>query len=133
MINRHTSDLTRTISNELTFFSSKFIELGFISRDASRNILTKQGIGNGEKGSQFLNLVIDNFQRSLYKNKFFDEFVGVFSSEAAYKGLATRDLTTSMAEEFKYCTFHTPSSPSTSHADQLPPHVNSFIKYVKRE
>ena len=131
VINRHSSDLTRTIGNDLTFFSNKFIELGFISRDASRNILTKHGIGNGEKGSQLLNLVIDHFQRSHYKKKFFDEFVGVYSSEAAYKDLATsmaRDLTTSMAEEFKYCTFHTPS---TSHADQLPPHVSSFIKYVK--
>ena len=134
VINRHTSALTRTIGNSIQYFSNKFIELGFISRDASDNILTKHGIGKGEKGSQLLSLVIDNFNITHNKKDWFDKFVGVFSSEDAYKDLATsmtRDLTTTMAEEFKYCTYHTPSSPSTSHADQLPPHMSSFIGSVK--
>ena len=129
VINRHTSDLTRTIGDDLTYFSNKFIGLGFISRNASKNILTKRGVGDEEKGSQLLSLVIDHFQRSRNKKNWFDEFVGLFSSEAAYEDLATSmtiDLTTSMAEDFKYCTSHTPSSP-----DQLSPHVRSFIDYVK--
>ena len=134
VINRHTSDLARTIAKNLTYFSNKFIQLGFINRDASDNILTKHGIGIAEKGSQLLSLVIDNFNTSHNKKNWFYNFVCVFSSEAAYEDLATRmtrDLTTSMAEEFKYCTSHTPSSPSTLHADQLSPHVRSFIDYVK--
>ena len=129
VINRHTSDLTRTIGKDLTYFSNKFIELGFISRDAYDDITTQMGIGNRGKGSQLLSFVIDHFKRSQYKRYWLDKFVGVFSSEAAYKDLATnmtRDLTTSMAEDFKYCTSHTPSSP-----DHLPPHVRSFIDYVK--
>ena len=117
VINRHASDLTRTIGNDLTYFSEKFIELGFISRDASHKILTKHGIGNGgkgnqllglvirrnaskniltkkgmgdeEKGSQLLSLVIKHFQRSCNNKNLFDEFVSVFSSKAAYKYLAT--------------------------------------------
>ena len=56
----------------------------------------------------------------------FDEFVGVFSSEAAYEDLVTR-----MAEDFKNSISHTLSSPSTSHTPQLSPHVRSFIDYVK--
>ena len=110
--------------------NNKFIELGFISRDAYNDIKTQRGVGNREKGSQLLNLVIDHFQRSHYKKNCFDKFVGVFSSEAAYENLATRmteALNTGMAEG---CISHTPSSP-TSHAAHLPPHVLSFINYVK--
>ena len=134
VINRHTSDLTRTIGNNLPYFSDKFIELGFISRNPSHDSLTVDGIEDRKKGSQLLSLVIDHFQRSHDKKAWFDKFVDLFSSKAAYKELATsmtRDLTTSMAEEFKYCISHTPSSHSTSHADRLPPHVRSFIDYVK--
>ena len=126
VINRHTSDLTRTIGKDLTYFSNKFIELGFISRDASDDITEQRGIGKREKGSQLLSLVIDHFHRSQNKKNLFDEFVGVFSSEAAYEDLATR-----MAEDFKNSISHTPSSPSTLHTPQLSPHVRSFIDYVK--
>ena len=126
VINRHTSDLTRTVGDDLMYFSNKFIGLGFISRNASKNILTKKGVGDEEKGSQLLSLVIDHFQRSCNKKKLFDEFVGVFSFEAAYEDLATR-----MAEDFKNSIFHTLSSPSPSHTPQLSPQVRSFIDYVK--
>ena len=126
VINRHTSDLTRTIGKDLTYFSNKFIELGFISRDASDDITEQRGIGKREKGSQLLSLVIDHFHRSQNKKNLFDEFVGVFSSEAAYEDLATR-----MAEDFKNSISLTPSSPSTLHTPQLSPHVRSFIDYVK--
>ena len=126
VINGHATDLTSAIGNNLLYFSNKLIELGFISRYASDNTLTKHGIGNREKGSQLLSLVIDHFQRSHYRKNLFDEFVSLFSSEAAYEDLAIR-----MAEEFKNSISHTPSSPSTSHTDHLSPHVRSFIKYVK--
>ena len=126
VINRHATDLTSTIGKSLIYFSNKFIELGFMSRNASDNILTKNGIGNGEKSSQLLSLVIDHIHRSRYKTIWFDNFVGLFSSEAAYE-----DLATSMIVDFKNSISHTPSSPSTSHTPQLSPHVRSFIDYVK--
>ena len=87
--NRHRHDLNSAISNDLVYFSNKFIGLGLISRYASDNILTKKGVGNGEKGSQLLSLVIDHFHRSHNKKNWFDDFVGVVSSEAAYEDLAT--------------------------------------------
>ena len=90
VINRHTSDLTNTIGNNLTYFSNKFIEFGFISREASNNILTKYGIGNVEKGSQFLGLIIANSRISCDQKQWFSEFVSVFSSEATYTSLVTR-------------------------------------------
>ena len=129
VIKRYTSDLTRTIGNDLTYFSNKFFELRFITRAESRDILKRHGVGNGEKDNQLLSLVIDNFRRSRDKKRWFDKFVSVFSSKAAYEDLATRmtrDLTTRMAEDFKKCTSHTPSSP-----DHLSPHVRAFIDYVK--
>ena len=76
-----------------------------------------------------LSLVIDHFQRSHKKESWFDKFAGVFSSEAAYEDLATsmtRDLTTSMAEDFKKCISHTPSSSTDNpSADHLVPPVKS--------
>ena len=76
-----------------------------------------------------LSLVIDHFQRSHKKKSWFDKFAGVFSSEAAYEDLATsmtRDLTTSMAEDFKKCISHTPSSSTDNpSADHLVPPVKS--------
>ena len=95
VINRHSTPLITAFSNDLHYFSTKFIELGFVSKTAADDIPTKLGIGNREKGRQLLNLVIDNCSISLDMNKWFNKFVAVFSSEAAYADLATR-----MIEEF---------------------------------
>ena len=112
VINRHTSSLTNTIGNNLTYLSNKFIELEFISREASDNILTKQGIGNVEKGSQFLGLIIANSRISYEQKQWFSEFVSVFSSEAAYTSLAT-----TMTEDFKMNMPHSSSIPFTAQTD----------------
>ena len=114
--NRHRHDLNSAISNDLVYFSNKFIGVGLISRYASDNILTKKGVGNGEKGSQLLSLVIDHFHRSHNKKNWFDDFVGVFSSEAAYEDLATsmtRDFTTGMDECYNSGNYKHSSSSAT--------------------
>ena len=95
VINRHSTALTTAIGVDLVYFSNKFIEIGFVTRQAADDILNILGIRNQEKGRQLLNLVITNCNISLDQKKWFDKFVGVFSSEAAYK-----DLVTSMTEDF---------------------------------
>ena len=94
VINSHTSDLARMIGNDLSFFSNRFIELGFITRDAANDIVT-QRVGTGEKGSQLLNCVVTNSRISHDKKEWFDKFVSVFSSQAPYAHLAR-----SMTDEF---------------------------------
>jgi hypothetical protein len=112
-INRHSAALTTTIGNDVTFFSNKFIELGFITRVAASDIHTKFGIGNQGKGHDLLNLVIANYHISREKMKWFDKFVAVFSSEAAYA-----DLATDMIEYIRRCEDR-PSTPPACPATQL--------------
>ena len=122
----YTTDLTNVIGNDLTYFSSKFIELGFLTRDSANNILTAHGIGNGEKGNRLLNDVIKNLSISRNKERWFEEFVSVFSPVSAY-----RDLATSMIEaRHNNSVSHIVSE---SHVAQLSidPVVVSFINYVK--
>ena len=126
VINKNTTLLSTTISDDLSYFSNKFIELDVISRDASDNILSKNGIGNGEKGSQLLKLVIVNCRISQHKLSWFDKkFICAFSSKAAYKDLATR-MTRDLNElgGFRYRMSH---SPSTIHT--LPCDLNPLVKY----
>ena len=78
VINRHSTELTTAIGDDLVYFSNKFIELGFVTRRAADDIRTKLGIGNQEKVCQLLNLVITNCSISLDQKKWFNEFVSVF-------------------------------------------------------
>ena len=124
VINRHSTALTTTIGNNVPFFSNKFIELGFITRIAADDIHTKLGIGSQDKGLQLLKLVIGNYHISRDKMKWFDKFVAVFLSEAAYT-----DLATDMIEDICRCEDHPstpPAYPATQlTASQLPLSVNS--------
>ena len=92
VIDKHTTNLIRIFGSEMTYFSGRFIELGFITRDASKHI---HGVGSGERGSHLLDLLVTNCRISPDKKQWFDKFVSVFSSEAAYKHIAnsmTEDL-----------------------------------------
>ena len=80
--------LTGTISLDLSYFSSKFIESGFVTQTATTDIFTKQGISDREKASQLLDRVTTNYSIAPQKQEWVDKFVAVFSSQAAYKGLA---------------------------------------------
>ena len=116
VINRHSTALTIAIGDDLVYFSDKFIELGFVTRRAANDILNKLGIGNQEKSRQLLNLVITNCSISLDQRKWFGEFVSVFSSEAAY-----RDLATIMTEDFSTGK-HSSCDPSSPLCLNTPPH-----------
>ena len=90
VMSRHADNLTSTVSLDLIYFSSKFIESGFITDTASQNVLTKQGSGNKDKAHQLLHCVRENFKITLDRDKrlWAEKFIAVFSSQAAYSGLA---------------------------------------------
>ena len=88
VINSHIGILTDTISLDLIHFSNQFIESRFITQTASRNILTKHGIGDADKASQLLNLVTSNYEIALDKQEWTEKFIATFSSQEAYKDLA---------------------------------------------
>ena len=64
VVNQHSDVLTETISGDLTFFINKFIELGFVTRTATANILSQHGVGNGEKAGQLLSLLNACYNRT---------------------------------------------------------------------
>ena len=88
MINSHISLLTDTISHDLTYFSTKFIESCFVTQTATTDILTKQGVGDRDKASQLLDCVTTNYETAPQKQEWVAKFVAVFSSQPAYEGLA---------------------------------------------
>ena len=93
VIDKHTTNLIRIFGSDMTYFSGRFIELGFITRDASKHI---HDMGSGERGSHLLDLLVTNCRISPDKKQWFDKFVYVFLSEASYKHLAN-----SMTEDLK--------------------------------
>ena len=118
-IDRHTGALTDTISGDLTSFSNTFIELGFFTRPAADNILTKHGIGDRDKASQLLGLVTKNYILSRDKKNWFDKFVSVFSSEAAYADLATSLLTSAQSSLPTQSISQYPTSPLANRESSL--------------
>ena len=117
VINRHSSELTEVIGNDLPYFSSKFIERGFITRGAAGDIDKKTGVGDRQKGNELLSLAMGNYHISHDKNRWFEDFVAIFSSESAYESLASN-----MIAECKFGTCpHVPASmPSSSSMSQAP-------------
>ena len=88
MINSHIGILTEIISQDLTYFSTKFIECRFVTQTAISNIFTTQGISNSDKASQLLDRVTTNYKIAPQKQEWIGKFVDVFSSQPAYEGLA---------------------------------------------
>ena len=119
VIDRHTGALTDTISGDLTSFSNAFIELGFFTRPAADNILTKHGIGDRDRASQLLGLVTKNYILSRDKKKWFDKFVSVFLSEAAYTDLATSLLTSAQSSLPTQSISQYPTSPLANRESSL--------------
>ena len=87
-INSNIGIFTDTISHDLSYFSSKFIESGFVTQTAATDIFTKQGISDRDKASQLLDRVTTNYSIAPQKHEWVDKFVAVFSSQPAYEGLA---------------------------------------------
>ena len=89
VIDKHCVALTNAIHGDLITLSNKFVELGFVTRTATDDILSKHGTSSREKANQLLNLVTLSHDRSHGTKEWFDKFTSVFSSEAAYEGLVS--------------------------------------------
>ena len=89
-MDKHTTSLTDTVSLDLTYFSNKFIDCGFIAQSAASGVLSKQGVSDGQKSRELLNLARKNYKISLKKQEWADKFIAIFSSQAAYSDLAAR-------------------------------------------
>ena len=88
-MDEHTTAVTDTVSLDLTYFSNKFVESGFITQTATIEILSQLGVSAGDKSRELLHLVRQNYNKSLKKQVWADKFIAIFSSQAAYYDLAT--------------------------------------------
>ena len=132
VVNQHSDILTETISGDLTFFSNKFIELGFVTRTSTANVLSQHGVGDGEKAGQLLSLLTACYNRTHDKEEWFDEFVGVFSSEPAYEDLA--DMMTVALEKMKWSDFGssvTEPLPQLGKSPLFRSPMDAFVHYIK--
>ena len=76
-----------TISGNLQWFANKLVEKAFITQAQASNILGIQGIGPAEKASRLLDGVFTVLRNTNRKEERFDEFIAIFSPEAAYAEL----------------------------------------------
>ena len=90
IMDQHTRVLADTVSLDLTYFSNKFIECGFITQTAASDVLSKLGVSAGHKSQELLHLARHNYEISLRKQVWADKFIAIFSSQAAYSDLAAR-------------------------------------------
>ena len=132
VVNQHSDVLTETISGDLIFFISKFIELGFVTRTATANVLSQHGVGNGEKAGQLLSLLNACYNRTPNKEKWFDKFVGVFSSDPAYENLA--DMMTVALEKMRWSDFSslvTEPLPQLGKSPLFRSPMDAFVHYIR--
>ena len=132
VVNQHSDILTETISDDLIFFINKFIELGFVTRTATTNVLSQHVVGNGEKAGLQLSLLTAYYNRTRNKEKWFDKFVGVFSSEPAYEDLA--DRMTVALEKMRWSDFGssmTEPLPQLGKSPLFRSPMNAFVHYIK--
>ena len=90
VINQHNGLIENTISVDLNYFSGKFVEKGFITRDVSGDIAGMYGVGSREKARRLLQAAIGSLKLVPDRQKcvWFHGFVAIFSSEAPYRNLA---------------------------------------------
>ena len=90
VVTKNMTILVSTVSLDLTYFTSKFIEDGFITQTATHAVLSKLGISDEEKARQLLYVINKNHELlSLDKQEWAERFITAFSSQAAYNDVAT--------------------------------------------
>ena len=90
MMSCHTAAVAATVSLDLTYFSKKFVESGFLTQTAASDVLSKLGVSSGDKSQELLLLVTHNYKISLRKQVWANKFIAIlFSSQAAHSDLAT--------------------------------------------
>ena len=67
VMDEHTTAVSDTVSLDLTYFSNKFIESGFITQTAASEVLSKLGVSAGDKSRELLHLARQNYKTSLKK------------------------------------------------------------------
>ena len=60
VIEKHKCSLVSTISLDLTYFSDKFVENGFMTSTVVKRALTPHGVGDDEKAQRLLDSVVMN-------------------------------------------------------------------------
>ena len=88
------------------WFANRLVEKSFITYDYSKGILSTHGLTPADKTSQLMNSVFTKIRTTDEKRHWFDEFVAVFSTEAACMVLT---------ERLKRCVRNTPTSPDHPH------------------
>ena len=87
-INSNIGIFTEAISHDLSYFSSMFIQSGFVTQTSKTGIFSKAGISDSDKASQLLDVVITSYKITPQKQEWVNKFVAVFSSQPAYEDLA---------------------------------------------
>ena len=91
VLSKHEYDITVIISQNLSYFSLKFVESAFITRDQSSNVLDMYGVENRDKASRLLNYAyakLGIIRSPEEREKWFWCFLLHFESKATYRELA---------------------------------------------
>ena len=99
VLSKHGYKIAVIISQNLSYFSLKFVESVFITRDQSSNVLDVYGVENLEKASRLLNYAYANLgiiRSPEEREKWFKCFLSHFESEAPYQ-----ELVASLREEYR--------------------------------
>ena len=106
-VRRNLGALSDTISGNLPWFATKLVEKAFITQEQSSGILGTHGIEPAEKARRLLDGVFTALRNTNRKEERFDEFIAIFSPEAAYAELV-HNLRTSHTS----ANSHTPTAES---------------------
>ena len=79
--------LLDVISTDICGFSAKFLQNGFITWDAKTELSTTLGVGDKSKAGRLLDIVHAAMPAG-DKQEWFDNFISIFSVDAAYQELA---------------------------------------------
>ena len=99
VLRKHGYDITFIISQNLTYFSIKFVESAFITGGQSSSVLDIYGVENLEKARRLLNYAYANLgiiRSPKEREKWFKCFLSHFESEAAYQ-----ELVATLREEYR--------------------------------
>ena len=81
-IRNNLTDLTTSVTHNLQIFESELVRTNFIAKEAARDIIATQGIGDREKANRLLNSVsdkVDNRYGDL--QNWFEKFLTIFKEK----------------------------------------------------
>ena len=72
------------------WFANKLVEKAFVTQDEASNILDTDGIGPVKQAAKLLDSVVTVLKYTDKRKAWFDEFIDIFSPEAAYVELVEK-------------------------------------------